>query len=183
MSCGLTFIRIPMMVCRMNFAGEQRDGPYGGARYFFCLEHFVTWPYVKFVRPRYKGGKMKTEQLFYESINEAVRIVVQALGGTKKVSEMLWPALKGGDNRLRDCLNESRPEKLSPDELLKLARWGHDVSCHALANYFNAEAGYSLPVPISPADEKSELERKTIEAVGYLRLLVERAEAIHGRRK
>jgi hypothetical protein len=126
---------------------------------------------------------MKTEQLFYESMHDAARIVVQALGGPKKVGEMLWPALKGSDNRLRDCLNEARPEKLSPDEVLKLARWGHDIGCHALANYFNAEAGYSPPTPISPADEKAELERKTIEAVGYMRLLVERAEAIYGKSK
>lgn len=126
---------------------------------------------------------MKTEQLFYDSINEATRVVVQALGGTKKVAEMLWPALKSADNRLRDCLNDGRPEKLSPDEVLKLARWGHDVGCHSLANYFNAEAGYSPPVPISPENEKAELDRKTIEAVGYLRGLVERAEALHSRKR
>jgi hypothetical protein len=34
----------------------------------------------------------------------------------------------------------------------------------------------------APADEKAELERKTIEAVGYMRHLVERAEAVYGKK-
>src|SRR6476661_8291696 len=127
---------------------------------------------------------MKTEQLFYESITDAAHIVVQALGGAKKVGPMLWPALNASAaaRRLIDCLNEARPEKLSPDELLRLARWGRDIGCHALAVYFNSEAGYAPPIVISPADEKAELERKTIEAVGYMRHLIERAEVVFGRK-
>jgi hypothetical protein len=125
---------------------------------------------------------LNTEQLFYESITDCIRVVVHALGGPKKAGPMLWPSLNSSaaPRRLIDCLNDARPEKLSPDELLKLARWGKEIGCHALASYFNAEAGYSAPVPIDPEDEKAELERKTIEAVSYLRGLVERAEAIYG---
>jgi hypothetical protein len=122
---------------------------------------------------------MKTEQLFYESITDATHTVVQALGGTKKVGPLLWPSLNpvAAARRLIDCLNESRPEKLSPDELLKLARCGRDIGCHSVANYFNQEAGYAAPTPIAPADEKAELERRAIEAVSQFRVLVDRYEA------
>jgi hypothetical protein len=122
---------------------------------------------------------MKTEQLFYESITDAIHTVVQVLGGAKKVGPMLWPALNStaAARRLIDCLNESRPEKFSPDELMKLARWGRDAGCHSIANYFAQDSGYAQPVPVSPADEKADLERKAIDAVSQFRVLVERYEA------
>jgi hypothetical protein len=125
---------------------------------------------------------MNTEQLFYESVNDALRVLIAALGGPKKVGPMLWPSNSRAAQRLTDCLNDSRDEKLSPEELFKLARWGRDIGCHALASFFNSESGYAPPVPISHEDEKAELERKTIEAVGYMRHLVERAEAVYGKK-
>jgi hypothetical protein len=87
--------------------------------------------------------------------------------------------LKSAEQRVRDCLNPNRDEKFSPGEFIKLARWGHDIGCHALAVYFNAEAGYAPPVPISPEDEKAELERQTIEAVRGLMPLLGKLQA-HG---
>jgi hypothetical protein len=122
---------------------------------------------------------MKTEQLFYDSITDAARVVVLALGGPKKVGERLWSGkdAKAAERRLVDCLNDNREEKLSPDELLKLARWGRDAGCHALAVYFNVEAGYAPPIALTPADEKAELERQAIESVKQFEQLVRRYEA------
>lgn len=123
---------------------------------------------------------MNTDRLFYESIDDAVRTVVQSLGGTKKVGPMLWPALgpSAASRRLIDCLNESRPEKLSPGELLKLARWGREAGCHAIAVYFNGETGYAPPVPVNADDEKQDLQRKFIDAVGYLAKINDRLEQL-----
>lgn len=120
----------------------------------------------------------------FESVEDAAREAVRALGGTKKVGPMLWPAKEHGEaqRHLNDCLNSDRPQKLAPQELITLARWGKEVGCHALAVFFNERAGYAPPLPIAPADEKAELERKTIEAVGYMRHLVERAEAVYGKK-
>lgn len=118
----------------------------------------------------------------FESVEDASKEVVRSLGGTKKVGPMLWPAKDAAEaqRHLNDCLNADRPQRLAPHELITLARWGKEVGCHALAAFFNERAGYAPPVPISPEDEQAELKRKTIEAVGYMRLLVERAEAIYG---
>lgn len=120
----------------------------------------------------------------FESIVDAGREVVRALGGTKKVASKLWPGKEEGEaqRHLNDCLNPDRPQKFAPDELITLARWGREIGCHALATFFNERSGYAPPVPISPEDEKAELERRTIEAVGLLRHLVERAEAVHGKK-
>lgn len=137
---------------------------------------------------------MKTSEPFqhtipavFECIEDALKDVVRALGGTKKVAPMLWPASAQesplqAEKKLMDCLNPERPHKLSPSEVITLARWGREVGCHSLAAFFNERAGYGAPIAISPEDEKAELERKTIEAIGYLRHLVERAEAVHGKK-
>jgi hypothetical protein len=120
---------------------------------------------------------VNTDKLFYESMLDAVGVVILALGGPKDVGERLWPSLKSSTQRIRDCLNPNRDEKFSLDELVKLARWGRDAGCHAVAVYFNAEAGYQPPVPLSAQEEKQELERQAIEAVKQLTHLVQRFEA------
>lgn len=120
---------------------------------------------------------MNTDKLFYESMLDAVGIVVLAIGGPQEVGKKLWPALKSSTQRVRDCLNPNRDEKFSLEELVQLARWGRDSGCHAIASYFNAEAGYAPPVPVAPADEKAELERLAIESVKQFKQLVDRYEA------
>jgi hypothetical protein len=120
---------------------------------------------------------MNTDKLFYESMLDAVGVVVLALEGAQEVGKRLWPTLKSSTQRVRDCLNPNRDEKFSLEELVQLARWGRDAGCHAIASYFNAEAGYVPPVPMAPADEKAELERLALESVRQFEQLVRRYEA------
>lgn len=120
---------------------------------------------------------MNTDKLFYESMLDAVGVVVLALGGPQEVGKRLWPTLKSSTQRVRDCLNPNRDEKFSLEELVQLARWGRDAGCHAIASYFNAEAGYAPPVAVAPAEEKAELERMAIESVKQFKHLVDRYEA------
>jgi hypothetical protein len=124
---------------------------------------------------------ISTDSLFYENELDALRVTVLAIGGNKKAAELLWGVnLKSGEQRVRDCLNPNRDEKFSPAEYITLARAGRDVGCHALAVYFNAEAGYSPPVPISKKDEEAELDRQVIAAVGSVRGLLDRWERVRG---
>ena len=122
---------------------------------------------------------MGSPQLFYESWEEAAREVVRAAGGTKKVAVELWPAkpLAASTQRLTDCLNHQREEKLSPDELMLLLRIGKDVSCHALIEYMSGEVGYSRPLPVSADDEKAQLMRGYIEAVAVVKAMSDRLVA------
>jgi hypothetical protein len=120
---------------------------------------------------------MDTGRLFYEDEHDAIRVAIQAIGGNKKAAELLWGVnYKGGDQRIRDCLNPNRDEKFSFREVILLSRTARDSGCHALAVYFNAEAGYAPPVPITKEDEKAELDRQVVEAISGLRGLLDRAE-------
>ena len=98
-------------------------------------------------------------RLFYEDLNDAIRAVVQALGGSKAVGTKLWPekAADAAGRLVNDCLNQAKPEKFSPDQLMLLLRWGREIGCHAAMNYLAGETGYEA----SPSFELAPLHRGT----------------------
>lgn len=120
--------------------------------------------------------------LFHESLNDALREVVQALGGTKKVGCLMRPE-KSADDAARwmsDCLNHDRREKFDPEQVLWLLREGRKVGCHSAMNYLTAECGYSQAQPVEPLDELAELQRQFIEASKSIHRMAERIEKISG---
>lgn len=121
---------------------------------------------------------MSQDALFYESLADALRAVVQALGGTKAAGCRLWPEKtpESAHRTLLDCLNEARPEKLSPEQVLYLLAAGRQVGCHAAMNYLAREAGYSDPLPIEPEDERARLQREFIEAQKAMQALAGRMQ-------
>lgn len=104
--------------------------------------------------------------LFHESFSDALKEVILAAGGTKSVACKLWPEKTpdAAQRTLLDALNDNRPEKLSPDQVLLLIRLGREVGCHAAINYVSRDGGYSDPQPIEPEDEKAKLMREFIAA-------------------
>jgi len=123
---------------------------------------------------------MSQPALFVESLADAIREVVRACGGTKVVASRLWPekAPEAAARILLDCLNEGRSEKLSPDQVLLLARMGRERGCHAVMSYYAAECGYAPPQPIEPEDERAQLQREYIESVKLLSVLSMRLERV-----
>lgn len=123
---------------------------------------------------------MTPQDLFYESFADALKAVVQACGGAKSVGAKLWPEKTpdAAARQLNDCLNEARPEKLSPEQVLWLLAAGRQVNCHAAMTYLTREAGYSDPQPVEPEDEKARLQRDYIEAVKGMQALAGRMERI-----
>lgn len=120
--------------------------------------------------------------LFYESLNDALREVVLALGGTKKVGSDMRPE-KSADDAARwvsDCLNPDRREKFDPEQVLWLLRAGRKIGCHSGTYFICSDAGYSSPQPIEPQDEKAELQRQFIEASKHISRLADRIEKISG---
>lgn len=115
-------------------------------------------------------------QLVHESLNDALREVVQALGGSKKVGAQLRPS-KTPDEAGRwvlDCLNADRREHFTPDDVLWLLRAGRRVGCHAAMSYLAAESGYAAPQPVEPADEAAELQRAFIDSVRAQQKMLDR---------
>lgn len=122
---------------------------------------------------------MLQNSLFHESITDALRDVVMALGGTKKVAVEMRPELPADHAArwLADCLNADRREKLNPDQIFWIMKRGRQVGCHILMNYLAHEAGYNVQ-PIEPQDEIAELQRNFIEAVAASKSIADRIERL-----
>lgn len=122
-------------------------------------------------RPRVaeRGVHAMTMQpaLFHECLDDAIRDTVMAMGGNKRVGNLLWPALPAdvAGKRLADCLNADKRDKLSPDELALIRREARKQGAHILATYEMRDAGYADPLPIAPEDEAAQLQREYIAAV------------------
>jgi hypothetical protein len=118
--------------------------------------------------------------LFYESIEDAIRELVRALGGAKTVGQLLWPgkSMQDAQTRLLNCLDHNRPEKLGPEDLLVLLRKGRDASCHVLMEYMNDACGYAKPAPLDPADEQAALVRIIQESSATLKQASERLDRL-----
>ena len=104
--------------------------------------------------------------LHHESISDALREVIQAIGGPKTVGERMFPDMPADHaaSRIRDCLNADRRDRFTPDQVLMILRLGHQVGCHAGMVFMARELGYSDPVPVDPEDEVARLQRDFIEA-------------------
>ncbi len=124
-------------------------------------------------------GNSLQAPLFHEDVYEALRTVIMALGGCKKMGSMLWPekSPQHGAELLNNCLSTARQEKLDPEQLLFLLVEGQKVGCHALADYMGQCAGYKFLV-IEPEDEKAELQKQVIDAAHRFGALVKRLEKI-----
>lgn len=118
--------------------------------------------------------------LMHESMSDALREAVQAIGGIKKVGCMLWPEMTPdhASSRLRDCLNPDRREKLSPEQVEMIGRMGRQVGCHAVAAWLMRSMGYADPVPVEPEDEIARMQREFVEATKALGQLAARIESV-----
>jgi hypothetical protein len=121
---------------------------------------------------------MNQEPLFCEDINDAIRATVLAVGGIKKVSADLWPTSTpdAAASRLRDCMNHDRRERLSPEELLAIAKVGREAGCHTLMAFICGDCGYGAPVVVDPQDERAELQREFVAGVSRLEQIAKRIE-------
>lgn len=94
--------------------------------------------------------------LWHDCFEDALGAAVQALGGAKKVSALLWPVQaqqkpETAYTRVRACLNPDKAEKFSPDELLVLIRQAAEVGDHSIMRYIGREGRYEV-TPLSPED-------------------------------
>src|SRR5690349_4432059 len=107
---------------------------------------------------------MSQQELWHDRFEDALRTVVDACGGPKKVADRLWPNLPLADaaRKLLHCLDPERAEKLTPNEIQLLLQWGREVNCHAAMVYLSRECGYEPPVPSDPETEQAKLQREYI---------------------
>lgn len=103
--------------------------------------------------------------VLYDTLNDALIDCVKACGGSKQVGHAIWPAkgVEGGQRHLLACLNPDRNEKLSPDEVLLIARMARDKGCHIYMEFLAQALSYAKPEPVDPQDEIKELLRRQNE--------------------
>lgn len=118
-----------------------------------------------------------------ESFNDALIDCVKACGGSVKVGPLLWPEkpAKAAQTALLDALNEDRPAKLSPDQVLFILRLSRNKGYHGGIDFINNELGYRPAVPIEPKDEVADLMAKFNESVSMQADLVARIESAASR--
>lgn len=121
--------------------------------------------------------------LMHETIDEALQEVVKACGGIKAIGALLWPELPPDQagNKLRDCLNTDRREKLSPAQVMFVLKTGREQGVHAAMNFIARECGYADPQPIEPESEVARLQREYIEATKLLMRTASRIETLQMR--
>lgn len=123
-----------------------------------------------------------TLNLFHESMTEAIRDCVNAMGGAKQVGSKLWPEKTpdAANRLLLSCLNEDRPEHLTLDQLMLILRMARDKGCHIGAAYIMRSLGYADPQPVEPRDESAELQRAFMQSVELQRQILSRMERLGG---
>lgn len=126
---------------------------------------------------------MNQQALWHDSPEEALRALIDALGGPKAVGHMLMPEKSMDDARrtvLKWC-DAERHDKPSLDQLLLLMRKDREAGCHVFAAFLLSQAGYEEPRPVEPKDEAAELQRAFIRSVAEQKALLERLQRVQVR--
>lgn len=115
-----------------------------------------------------------------ETVEGALIECVKALGGSKQVGPMLWPEKDPVDSAslLRACLNHNRAERLTPDQVVLLARLARKRGCHAYMRWLANNLSYAEPAPVEPRDEADDLRRQVLEMGRTLQATLARLDRI-----
>ena len=118
--------------------------------------------------------------LIHESITDAIREAVQAIGGNKALGALMFPDLPVDQaaGRVRDCLNPDRREHFTPEQLVKIARLAKAAGNSSIMEYLALDLGYLKPVAVEPEDEIARLQREFVQATKSLHNMASRIETI-----
>lgn len=123
---------------------------------------------------------MNQQELWIDTIEEALQAAVVAAGGPKKVASAIWPAKTVADaaRLLSHCLDPDRAEKLALGEVVMVTRMGKDAGVHTVMHYLAQELGYETPREINPADELANTQREFTDSVKQQERLIKRMEQL-----
>ena len=124
-------------------------------------------------------------ELFYESMEEALKDDIRALGGSKVVGAMLWPEFEDEPEKTRTRLNDrvsaERRERLSDaQERLIMRKAREKRGWSAVMCFIADDTGFERPKALAPVDEAARLQRAFIESVHQQGEMLARMERIAG---
>lgn len=101
---------------------------------------------------------MQIDMPFFDSPEDALKAVIQQLGGIKKVGPLLFPdkSVDAAARYLLDCVNHDRQEKLALTQIMMLLRLAHEAGYHSAYAWLSMEVGYDVK-PITRAEEVDRL--------------------------
>ncbi len=125
---------------------------------------------------------MQQDDLWHDTPEDALRAVVSACGGPKKVGHDLWPAKTVADaaHYLNHCLDPERAEKLSLGEIMLLLKKGRQADCHTAIAFITRACHYEDTKPVEPEDEKVAIQHEVLTIGKDLRRMLTRLESIEG---
>lgn len=125
---------------------------------------------------------MQQHALWHDSTEDALRSLVDQLGGFKRIGSSLRPSMSADQagRWLAQCLDSTRPEKLGLDDLVWLLAEGRRKGCHVAAAYILRTAGYKAPEVLDAETELQRLQRQFVEATQALSLIGREIEAVAG---
>lgn len=103
---------------------------------------------------------MQQEQLWHDTIFDALGAAVQAAGGVKKVAGSLWPTLDStsAQARLRAGLNPDHAQKLCLQEKMMIQRLAKDAGDNSVMEFEARHLGYEV-VALSSGETKKRARR------------------------
>jgi hypothetical protein len=115
-----------------------------------------------------------------EGLNQALIECVKAAGGSANVGRKLFPEKtpESAQRALLDCLNEDRPAKLSPEQVLLILRLARAKGFHDGIGFILSDLGYAPTTPIEPKDEAAELGRQASELLAAAERITERLQRL-----
>lgn len=118
--------------------------------------------------------------LVHEDIFEALKSLVAAMGGAKKVGPRLYPQKteSAARQQLHDCLNTDRDHELGVQRLFTLLKWGREAGAHIALYWLCDELGYTRPQPIEPEDQAAEILRRVDVAKEELRTCLQQLDKL-----
>lgn len=125
---------------------------------------------------------MTQQTLWHDTPEDALRALIDALGGPKKVGLELYPdrSMVESQRLLMKWCDPDRVEKPTLSQLLFLLKRGRQTGCHVLIGLLSEQSGYAA-TPIEPVDEMVELQKQFIKSVENQQKLLERIQRVQVR--
>lgn len=120
-----------------------------------------------------------------DEVYDALRRLVDALGGAKEVGHRLRPDRdwQFARNWLLNCLNPEHAQELHPTQVVTLLRWASEAGYHDCKHWIDAATDYAPSAPLSHDVALTEAvkvakakKREAEESVKHLQELIDLAK-------
>lgn len=84
-----------------------------------------------------------------DNLDDALRMLVKALGGAAKVGRRLRPTFDKSENWVQNCLNPEHPQFFHPEHVFALLGWAAERGYHDVKHYLDRLTHYNPSTPMA----------------------------------